>query len=134
MLEGTSAARIFTGAPIPKGADSVVMQEDVVRDGGRYSPLPPSRGGSEHPCSGAAIWPRARTVLDMGRKLGPEGDRCLRGRGLEQGILRRSAADCAWPCLVTGDEVRRAGGAREGRTDLGREHTDAHGKPCTCRH
>ena len=28
-----NAIRIFTGAPMPKGADAVVMQEDVTRDG-----------------------------------------------------------------------------------------------------
>src|SRR5579864_4849085 len=28
-----NAVRIFTGAPIPAGADAVVMQEDVTRDG-----------------------------------------------------------------------------------------------------
>jgi molybdopterin molybdotransferase len=27
------AVRIFTGAPIPHGADAVVMQEDITRDG-----------------------------------------------------------------------------------------------------
>ena len=27
------AARIFTGAPVPKGADRVVLQEDVAREG-----------------------------------------------------------------------------------------------------
>src|SRR5438034_5094276 len=27
------AVRIFTGAPIPQGADAIVMQEDVTRDG-----------------------------------------------------------------------------------------------------
>src|SRR5947199_1878054 len=27
------AIRIFTGAPMPKGADAIVMQEDVTRDG-----------------------------------------------------------------------------------------------------
>ena len=32
-LESGSACRIFTGAPIPDGADAVVMQEDVARDG-----------------------------------------------------------------------------------------------------
>ena len=30
-----SACRIFTGAPIPEGADAVVMQEEVTRDGER---------------------------------------------------------------------------------------------------
>ncbi|MEP7053423.1 MAG: gephyrin-like molybdotransferase Glp [Pseudomonadota bacterium] len=32
-LEPRSACRIFTGAPIPVGADTVVMQENVVREG-----------------------------------------------------------------------------------------------------
>ncbi len=31
-LERNSVCRIFTGAPLPAGADSVVMQEDVVRE------------------------------------------------------------------------------------------------------
>jgi len=33
MVESGQAVRIFTGAPIPKGADRVVIQEDVKRDG-----------------------------------------------------------------------------------------------------
>ncbi|WP_417241229.1 molybdopterin molybdotransferase MoeA [Celeribacter halophilus] len=32
-LAGGEAARIFTGAPVPDGADAVVMQEDVLREG-----------------------------------------------------------------------------------------------------
>ncbi|HEY4103362.1 MAG TPA: gephyrin-like molybdotransferase Glp [Polyangiaceae bacterium] len=34
-LTAKSTCRIFTGAPIPGGADAVVMQEDVTRDGER---------------------------------------------------------------------------------------------------
>ena len=30
---GGEAVRIFTGAPLPQGADAIVMQEDVTRDG-----------------------------------------------------------------------------------------------------
>ena len=33
VLGGGEAIRIFTGAPMPKGANAVVMQEDVDRDG-----------------------------------------------------------------------------------------------------
>ncbi len=33
QLEPGTAARIFTGAPVPPGADAVVMQEDCVTDG-----------------------------------------------------------------------------------------------------
>src|SRR6266480_5941295 len=31
------AVRIFTGAPLPQGADAIVMQEDVTRDGTEIS-------------------------------------------------------------------------------------------------
>jgi molybdopterin molybdotransferase len=33
QIRAGEAVRIFTGAPMPKGADAVVMQEDVKRDG-----------------------------------------------------------------------------------------------------
>jgi molybdopterin molybdotransferase len=36
-LGGGEAVRIFTGAPIPQGADAIVMQEDVPRDGNDIS-------------------------------------------------------------------------------------------------
>ncbi|HSC74625.1 MAG TPA: gephyrin-like molybdotransferase Glp [Pseudomonadales bacterium] len=32
MLQAGTAQRIFTGAPVPQGADAVVIQEDVTRD------------------------------------------------------------------------------------------------------
>lgn len=32
-LQVGTAMRIFTGAPVPPGADAIVMQEDVIRDG-----------------------------------------------------------------------------------------------------
>ena len=36
-LAPKSACRIFTGAPMPRGADAVIMQEDAKRDGDRVS-------------------------------------------------------------------------------------------------
>ena len=36
-LSSGEAIRIFTGAPVPAGADSVIMQEDVVREGGKIT-------------------------------------------------------------------------------------------------
>jgi molybdopterin molybdotransferase len=32
-ISGGEAIRIFTGAPVPAGADAIIMQEDVTRDG-----------------------------------------------------------------------------------------------------
>ena len=43
-LAAGAALRIFTGAPLPAGADTVVIQEDAVRDGDRVR-LPASPAG-----------------------------------------------------------------------------------------
>ena len=45
QLSVGSAARIFTGAPIPAGADAVVMQENTRRDGDRLEVLQPVVAG-----------------------------------------------------------------------------------------
>jgi len=109
VLEGTSAARIFTGAPIPKGADSVVMQEDVVRDGDVIHLSRRPVAGQNIRVAGSDM-AKGATVLDMGRKLGPREIAACAAAGA--GILRvRRRLRVA--LLVTGDEVRRAGGARE---------------------
>jgi molybdopterin molybdotransferase len=36
-LGAGESVRIFTGAPLPKGADTVIMQEDIIRDGDMIS-------------------------------------------------------------------------------------------------
>jgi len=36
-LAGTEAARIFTGAPLPGGSDTILIQEDATRDGTQLS-------------------------------------------------------------------------------------------------
>jgi molybdopterin molybdotransferase len=109
VLSGASAARIFTGAPIPDGADAVVMQEDVTREGDiihlfrRPAPgLNIRRAGSDM-AAGAA-------VLDKGCRLGAREIAACAAAGV--GIVRvRPRLRVA--LLVTGDEVRKAGGSRE---------------------
>ncbi len=69
-LQAGEAARIFTGAPVPAGADCVVMQEHAVRDGSalRIGPSHAPRPGQhirrrgEEVRSGAAVLP-AGTLL-----------------------------------------------------------------------
>jgi molybdopterin molybdotransferase len=72
-LEALSAARIFTGAPIPQGADAVVMQEDceIVNEcegGVRINTVPTKaqwiRRAGEDVCKGT-------TVLARGTRLSP---------------------------------------------------------------
>ena len=67
-LERGSAARIFTGAPVPNGADAVIMQEQVEVDGDSI------RFG-QHPASGSNVRPagndikRGTTILERGCRL-----------------------------------------------------------------
>lgn len=108
-LGATEAARIFTGAPIPKGADAVVMQEDVKRIGDvihlRRSPsqgLNIRRAGSD--------MAQGETILERGRRLGPRDIAACAAAGA--GVVRvRPRLRVA--LLVTGDEVRKAGAARD---------------------
>ena len=107
-LSGLQATRIFTGAPIPAGADAVVMQEDVERTGTtirmRHRPGPGlniRRAGSEMAAG--------MTALAQGQRLGPRQIAVCAAAGA--GIVRvRRRLRVA--LLVTGDEVRQAGATR----------------------
>jgi molybdopterin molybdotransferase len=108
-LAGATAARIFTGAPIPDGADAVVMQEDVMRHGDVLHLIRRPGPGQNIRRAGSDMAAGA-TVLDKGHRLGPrEIAACAAaGAGIVRVWRRLRAA-----LLVTGGELRRAGGARE---------------------
>ena len=60
------AVRIFTGAPVPAGAEAVVMQEDVTRDGDTITLTAPpgpactsAKAGNDF-AKGARFWPPGR--------------------------------------------------------------------------
>lgn len=70
-VEAGDAVRIFTGAPIPAGADTVVMQEDVRHEGGRVWMDPPptsanTRAAGKDFAAGATLL-RAGVNLDPWR-------------------------------------------------------------------
>jgi len=99
------AVRIFTGAPLPDGADAVVMQEDVTADGDAVRiPVAPKPGKFVRP---AGLDFRAgEAVLPAGRRL------TARDVGLA------AAANVPWlrvhrrprvAVLPTGDEIRLPG-------------------------
>lgn len=70
-LQPGCCARIFTGAPIPEGADSVEMQENVeVLDDGRVSFIEPVRAG-QHVRPRAGEIRQGECVLAAGTRLGP---------------------------------------------------------------
>src|SRR5260370_32894111 len=49
------AVRIFTGAPMPDGADAIVIHEDERRDGRRIGPSAARPAGHKHRASGADL-------------------------------------------------------------------------------
>ena len=106
-LQVGTAARIFTGAPIPPGADAVVMQEDCVL-------TPASGDGREaiavHTAPTPGQWIRRRgedvtrnaTVLARGQRLGPAALGLAASVGLAQ---LQVACQPRVALFSTGDEL-----------------------------
>jgi len=107
LLAPGTAARIFTGAPVPPGADAVVMQEDCLEVDGVLTVA-----GAVSP--GQNIRPRGQdialgaTVLTRGRVLRPQDMGLLAsvGRSRVQAYIPLRVA-----VLSTGDELVEPGSA-----------------------
>jgi molybdopterin molybdotransferase len=104
-LQAGTSARIFTGATLPRGADSVVMQEDVVREGEHVILQSAPRRGSHVRLRGEDL-ARGAVAMTRGTRLNP----------FRVGLL--AALDQSHACVVrrprvallcTGDELRDAG-------------------------
>ncbi len=106
-LAAGSAARIFTGAPIPDGADAVIMQEQVetVGDGIRFDARPAS--GSNIRPAGNDIR-RGTTILEAGTRLRAQDI----GLAASVGLRRlRVHAPIRVGMFFTGDELIEPGHA-----------------------
>jgi molybdopterin molybdotransferase len=104
-LAAGSASRIFTGAPLPDRADSVVMQEDVERDGDSIRLRAPPRPGQHVRRKGEDLAPGALAVSARHRL--SAGSLALAAM-LERGeviVARRPRVTI----LCTGDELRAPG-------------------------
>lgn len=64
------ALRIFTGAPLPQGADSVVIQEETQRDGDAVTPTAPIEKGANIRVEGVDFR-EGQTIFARGRRLSP---------------------------------------------------------------
>jgi molybdopterin molybdotransferase len=64
------AVRIFTGAPVPEGADTVLVQEDARRDGDCVTATAPVEPGRNIRCEGIDFQTGA-ILLQKGRRLSP---------------------------------------------------------------
>jgi molybdopterin molybdotransferase len=88
-LEEGHAARIFTGAPLPEGADTVFMQEDVRLDpaGRVVVPAGLKRGANVRP-AGEDVAAGAR-ALKAGVRLRPQHVALIAALGLSKVVVRR---------------------------------------------
>ena len=95
------AVRIFTGAPIPSGADAVVMQEDVTRDSDQIVVNAEVEAGEFIRRRGCDL-SEGQKILEVGERLRAENLALLAAQGfaeIEVGGLVRAAI------LSTGDEL-----------------------------
>lgn len=106
-LAGGGCVRIFTGAPAPRGADRIVMQEDVRREG-LVAHLPGLAAGRRHIRPAGSDFAMGDVLLEAGIELDP------------QRLVTVAAADRAGVEVVgrprlriiaTGDELREPGAA-----------------------
>jgi molybdopterin molybdotransferase len=105
-----TAIRVFTGAPLPDGADTVFMQEDVrVDDAGQvWLPAGLKRGANVRPAGeDIAI---GRVILPAKRWLRPQDVAVVAALGLTEIPVRRRVKVAV---LSTGDEIVEPGTARK---------------------
>ena len=95
------ATRIFTGAPLPKGADTVVRQEDTEANGSRVAIVIPPQVGRNVRHKGEDIR-RGDTVLTTGTALGPAQLGVLASIAHGEPLVHRRPAAAF---LASGDEI-----------------------------
>ncbi|MEN0654275.1 MULTISPECIES: molybdopterin molybdotransferase MoeA [Hyphobacterium] len=107
-VKAGECVRIFTGAPVPEGADRVVIQENAARDGERVS-FSGSLDGPAHIRAAGSDFGKGDTLLTAGHRLNPRA------------LVAAAAADAAKLdvfrradvfVLATGDELKSPGEAR----------------------
>lgn len=103
-VEAGQAVRIMTGAPVPDGADTVVMQENVEtdEDGSIHVPTPPSPGRGAWIRRAGSYLKAGEAVLERGDRLSPADLGLLASFGRSRlGVGRRPRV----AIVSTGDEL-----------------------------
>lgn len=104
------AARIMTGAPLPRGADAVVMVEDTEKSGGRVRIKREVRAGDNIGLAGEDQR-RGELVLERGAPVGPAETGMLAAAGLTRvTVVRRPKL----AVISTGDEIVEPGEKKAG--------------------
>ena len=100
-LEPGTAARIFTGAPVPEGADAVVMQEMCQQDGDMVTVKTVVKAGSNVRRAGEDI-KNGSVVLQAGKRLRAQEMGLLASVGLAEFKVKRKLKVAIF---FTGDEI-----------------------------
>jgi len=106
-LRSGEAVRIFTGAPTPEGADAIVIQEDVTREGERIR-LSASIPAGDNLRPAGMDFREGEKLIAAGRRLTPR-DVALAAAANHTALAVRRRARVA--ILATGDELVPPGGA-----------------------
>ncbi|MEO1190350.1 MAG: gephyrin-like molybdotransferase Glp [Pseudomonadota bacterium] len=102
------AARIFTGAPMPAGADTVMMQEDCREEAGSVVVQPGIAKGANRRAAGEDV-SAGSTILTAGKRLRPWDIGLAASVGVDRLLVARPLRVAL---LSTGDELAEPGGAR----------------------
>ena len=105
-----TAIRIFTGAAMPKGADTVFMQEDVTVEGDRVTVPKGLKLGANRRLAGEDV-PAGAIVLPSGTVLEAQHIALAAALGLTEILVRRRLTVAIFS---TGDEVVEPGSVRAG--------------------
>jgi molybdopterin molybdotransferase len=109
-IEPGHAMRIFTGAPMPDGADTVFMQEDVrIDDAGRVVVPAGLKAGANVRPAGEDI-PEGFAALTAGQRLRPQDVALAAAFGLTEVAVRRRIRVAVFS---TGNELVSAGSQRQ---------------------
>ncbi len=111
-LKPGEAIRIFTGAAMPEGADTVFMQEDVSLDGKRVTVPSGLKRGANRRLAGEDV-PVGQVVLPAGTVLEAQHVALAAALGIAEIEVRRRLKVAIFS---TGDEVVEPGSPREGAT------------------
>ena len=100
-LQPGEAVRIFTGGPVPAGADAIVIQEDTRRSGDVVTILEAPRSG-RHIRRAGLDFTRGSTAFEAGRRLTPRDIALIAGMNVPWLAVHRRPRIAL---LATGDEL-----------------------------
>ena len=105
QISSGEAIRIFTGAPIPSGADAIVMQEDVTTDGDEIV-VNVDVDPDEFIRSRGCDLSEGQRILSRGKRLRPGNLALLASQGLNEIEI---GGEVSTAILSTGDELAKPG-------------------------